>query len=102
MALPSVIWPRKAHAETTVRIRAARVIHWIASAVALVVLCISIIGFSAVLTWAPPPSNYFDRFDVPPKPVPVPPSVVPPIETLLLALLIAAAGRGIRYILADE
>lgn len=102
MALPSVIWPRKAHAETTVRIRAARVIHWIASGVALVVLCISILGFSYVARWTPLPSNYFDRFDAFPQPMPVPPTAAEPIGVLLLALLIAAAGRGIRYILADE
>lgn len=101
MPLPSVIWPRKIHAETSARIRAARVIHWIASGAALVVLCVSIIGFSFVATWAPPP-NYFENLEAGSAPAQIPPTYIEPIETLLLALLIAAIGRGVRYILADE
>ncbi len=96
MTVRDLIWPRAARAETSYIIRMGRLAHWAGLVVAGAMLAALAIH---LLIWQPEPVQVDANFN------PIPQHQHPEddeIEWGLLALAILGAGRGVRYILADE
>lgn len=84
MALPNWIWPNRPHAETTTAIRAGRVVHWVA------VVCTALLVLAELYSTIDD-MEYGGLIDL---------SSV--IVASLISALITFAGRGLRYIFANE
>lgn len=81
MSLPAFIWPSRRNRDETASVRAGRVLHWVGTAFAIVTLFIGIMAFIFAST---------------------PRGVDAGVNTVLVAIAVAVAVRGLRYVLASE
>lgn len=116
MRLPRFFWPRSRHLETTVLIRLGRMVHWLSVGVAAASIMLAVVIGVGSLDSASRNAESIRQWDIahptgqadPADPYEVRPYPMEPylgsalLFGTLAALSVALAGRGVRYILANE